>query len=81
MKQQIQIAGLEDLDRAAGEFLKAIGAYCLDIRIGASVKNGNLYALYLYCCVINAKAEQSGKNMLYGLDRKTVLTQRRAAGG
>ena len=25
MKQQIQIAGLEDLDRAAGEFLKAIG--------------------------------------------------------
>ena len=25
MKHQIQIAGLEDLDRAAGEFLKAIG--------------------------------------------------------
>lgn len=25
MKQQIQIAGLEDLERAAGEFLKAIG--------------------------------------------------------
>lgn len=56
MKQQIQIAGLEDLDRAAGEFLKAIGDNTL-IAFYAPMGAGKTTFTTAICKVLGVKED------------------------
>ena len=56
MKQQIQIAGLEDLERAAGEFLKAIGDNTL-IAFYAPMGAGKTTFTTAICKVLGVKED------------------------